>query len=67
MTLHTYTLPGFEDEAGRTQALAEEQARYLTARMREPMRNIDTLTREVEQRSPLFRDSDANTLGRGLF
>jgi hypothetical protein len=65
---HTYTLPGLEDTAAeRAQALAEEQGRQLTARMRQPRADVTGKTREIEQHSPLFRDSAANSLGRGLF
>jgi hypothetical protein len=54
-------------DADRAQANAEEEGRKLTALMRTPKASINTNTRDIEQHSPLFRDSEANTLGPGLF
>lgn len=60
-SLHTYTLPGFEDApSDRAQAEAIQQSEELTARLLEPRANIDRRTREIEQLSPLFRYTDAN-------
>ncbi len=54
-------------EHDRAQARAEAEGLELTALMRKPLRDVTAKTRELEQRSPLFRDSEANTLGPGLF
>lgn len=60
-SLHTYTLPGMEDAPReRAQAEAVQQGQDLTARLLEPIRNIDSRTREIEQASPLFRYTAAN-------
>lgn len=65
---HILALPGFEEsDTDRAQARAEAEGLELTARMREPKADVTGKTREIEQRSPLFRDSDANTMGPGLF
>jgi len=53
--LHTYTLPGFQDVLGtREQAKAEAIGEELTARMRQPIKNISHKAGNIERDAPLF-------------
>ena len=61
------TLPGMERvPAERTEANAEEQGRQLTEKLTEPPKSIEHTAGEIEQKSPLFRDTETNPQG-GLF
>ena len=66
-SVHIHLLPGMEDTAAaREQARAEEEGRQLTARLLSPRGSIESLAGEIEQRSPLFRETSANPF-MGLF
>lgn len=55
------TLPGMEQvPAERAKASAEQQGKDLTAKLTEPPKSIEGKAGEMEQKSPLFRDTDAN-------
>jgi GGDEF domain-containing protein len=55
------TLPGMESvPAERAAADAEEQGRRLSEKIIEPPQSIEARAGEIEQRSPLFRDTEAN-------
>ena len=61
------TLPGMESvPAERAAANAEEQGRRLSDKLIEPPQSIEARAGEIEQRSPLFRDTEASPQ-RGLF
>lgn len=62
-TNHTVepTLPGMERvPAERAEANAEQQGKELTAKLTEPPKSIESKAGEIEQKSPLFRESAAN-------
>lgn len=44
----------------RAEAAAEQQGRDLTAKLIEPPKSISSKAGEIEQKSPLFRDTEAN-------
>lgn len=55
------TLPGMEHvPAERAEANAEHQGQELTAQLTAPPKSIEGKAGEIEQRSPLFRDTEAN-------
>lgn len=61
------TLPGMEHiPAERAEAAADQQGKDLTAQLTEPPKSIEGKAGEIEQKSPLFRDTEANPQG-GLF
>jgi hypothetical protein len=61
------TLPGMEHvPAERAEAVSEQQGKDLTAKLTEPPKSIESKAGEIEQRSPLFRDTEANPQ-KGLF
>ncbi|MCU1301406.1 MAG: hypothetical protein JWQ87_1690 [Candidatus Sulfotelmatobacter sp.] len=61
------TLPGMEQvPAERAEANAEQQGRDLTEKLAEPPKSIESKAGEIEQKSPLFRDTEANPQ-KGLF
>lgn len=61
------TLPGMEHvPSERAEANAEQQGKDLTEKLAEPPKSIESKAGEIEQKSPLFRDSEANPQ-KGLF
>lgn len=55
------TLPGMEHvPAERAEANAEQQGKDLTDKLSEPPKSIEAKAGEIEQQSPLFRDTEAN-------
>ena len=61
------TLPGLENvPAERAEAVAEQQGKDLTAELTKPPASIESKAGDIEQRSPLFRDTEANPQS-GLF
>lgn len=55
------TLPGMEHvPSERAEASAEQQGKDLTAKLTEPPKSIESKAGEIEQKSPLFRDTEAN-------
>ena len=55
------TLPGMEHvPAERAEANARHQSEELTAKLTEPPKSIEAKAGEIEQKSPLFRDTEAN-------
>jgi hypothetical protein len=55
------TLPGMEHvPAERAEASAEQQGKDLTERLNEPPQSIEGKAGEIEQKSPLFRVTEAN-------
>lgn len=58
------TLPGMEQvPAERAEANAEQQGKDLTAKLTEPPKSIEAKAGDIEQHSPLFRDTEANPQG----
>jgi hypothetical protein len=61
------TLPGMEHvPTERAEANAEHQGKELTEKLTEPPKSIEAKAGEIEQKSPLFRDTEANPQ-KGLF
>lgn len=61
------TLPGMEQvPAERAEASAEQHGKDLSDKLTEPPKSIERAAGEMEQKSPLFRDTEANPQG-GLF
>jgi hypothetical protein len=61
------TLPGMgQVPAERAEATAEQQRKDLTEKLTEPPKSIERAAGEMEQKSPLFRDTEANPQS-GLF
>jgi 2'-5' RNA ligase len=55
------TLPGMESvPAERAEAVAVQQGKDLTAKLIQPPKSIEAKAGEIEQKSPLFRDTEAN-------
>jgi hypothetical protein len=55
------TLPGMEHvPAERAEANAEQQGKDLSAKLTEPPKSIESKAGEIEQKSPLFKDTEAN-------
>jgi hypothetical protein len=60
-TIADPTLPGMEHvPAEHAEALAQATGEALTAKLLEPLADIERKAGEIEQRSPLFRDTEAN-------
>jgi 2'-5' RNA ligase len=55
------TLPGMESvPAERAEANAEQQGKELSEKLTEPPKSVERAAGEIEQKSPLFRDTEAN-------